>query len=695
MSSRRVISKTLNVNTIEDGEMYYVEWKDANGVIPTIPCYENGQAKDAYGGADEWIRATLYKKEGDGAATPITCYHISLKAYNSSGTQITGSGWPKDAYNTSYITLNGYEGAESTHVKYVVTFEDLNHNMLGNYSIDRTLDGVGSPEYNKEYYAWSNQTSTAGVGVAPTIEGSWSNSIPQNHTYAYLWKKIVHYTLNIYTRTFTAGTPQYYRMNGENGTSIRTKGSVKAVVDYRVQDEQHLPSSGVSNGALAWVEGDNEMKSYNYINQEWVRAFAMNQDELYIFKGDREVYEFDGFDTMDNYSQASDGDSYTNQVDNHLWQWSMEANKWLDLGQFKGDAGVTYYTHIAWANSVIFKTPTEPVQGCLNKPNASLVIGGSITPPTSASTSKPYMGIRIDTIAGYDSTDYTSYTWERVQGEKGDRGKTGKFYYYGGVFDINDTTTTFIVNDANTPYFMYTSGTTTHYWVYVKEVEEGYYTMPQLGEPSSSNADWKIMTDDFKYIISEAVFASFAHLGGFIMSDPWMISQSPTSDSPSQNISDFHGDPLNDDFRPMFAVNGQTGECFMQNATISGNLKTGSFGFLQTSNMGIRTKVYSIGQKGFVLREDGSATFNLPYLDDEGEVTNGYAIACYGGANFVGNGKNIVLASQQVSGRPKTFVIINGATKIVLDNIPRSLSGTTAVGEIYVDADGYVKVKTS
>lgn len=582
MGAKKSISNSFTVNTVEDGEMYSVEWSDAFGVINNIICYNNGWAKyKPNGGAGEWIRATLYHREGSGVSQAVQCYEIYLRAYLSDGTQVTGSGWPKHVYITNHIALEGYD-EDTSHVSYKAEFYDLNHNFIGTYSIGKTLDGASAPEYNKEYYAWSNQVSTSGVGVEPSIEGSWSSSIPQQHTSANLWKKIVHYTFDIYTMSYTADSPQYYRMNGENGTSIRTKGSVFAVVKYWVNSQSALPTSGETIGTLAWEDGTNYLLEYHETSTGWwAQSVTLHDGDRVLFydpnlnaSARKKVYEFedDDFAIIGNID-VYDGDAYTEQQEGHLWQWSDEAVTWLDLGQFKGEAGATYYTHVAWADNVTFRsTPLEPAQGCLNKRNASSVSGGTTTPPTSSSPSKPFMGIRIDTIAGADNTVYTTYTWEKVQGAQGERGKTGKFYYYGGVFDPNNSTTPFIVNDANTPYFKYTSGVETHFWVYVKEVAEGNYTMSQMGTPSSSNADWKIMTDDFKYIISEAVFASFAHLGGFIMSDPWMISQTPTSDSPSQNISDFHGDPLNDDFRPMFAVNGQTGAAYMQNGYFNGSV---------------------------------------------------------------------------------------------------------------------------
>lgn len=586
------ISSTLNVNTLDDAEVYYVEWKDNVGLISSIPCYGNGWAKDNYGGAEEWFRAALFKRVGSSEASAVQCYEIVLRAYLADGTQVVNSSWPKNVNNASYIALVGYD-ENISHMTYKAEFYSLNHELLGSYSISRSVDGSSAPRYTEEQYAWSNVSSTSGVGEEPSPNSGWQTSIAPQVSYAYLWKKIVLYTYNIGTNQYTAGTPQYYRMNGENGTSIHTRGSVLAVIKYWASSISDLPTSGEEGGTLAWVDGDSFLMEYHEGSTGWwSQSIALNEGDRIICTDTvnrtaavrKNIYEFDGIDDLVSVGvTVNDGDAYTEAQNGHLMQWSQEATNWLDLGQFKGESGITYYTHIAWADSVTFRsTPLPPATGCLNKQNASSVTGGTITPRTSQSASKPYMGIRIDQIAGSDSRDYLTYTWELVQGAKGDRGKTGKFYYYAGVFNDFEPSDTFVVNDANAPYFKYTSGNETHYWVFVKEVSEGRISKSEMGTPSSSNADWEIMTDDFKYMITEAIFGNFAKFGSFIISGDWMISQNAATGSSSQNFTDFGknvptgGDPLVDNgtnFIPVFAVNGLTGRGYLQDAFLKGFVK--------------------------------------------------------------------------------------------------------------------------
>lgn len=101
----------------------------------------------------------------------------------------------------------------------------------------------------------------------------------------------------------------------------------------------------------------------------------------------------------------------------------------------------------------------------------------------------------------------------------GPRGKVGRFYYYAQEW-TNDPSISYDVTDTEAPYFSYNN----NYWVFNPD-ENGTYTMQQMGAPSSSSEDWEIMVTDFKYIISEAIFSQNAHLGSFIVSGDWLLSQ--------------------------------------------------------------------------------------------------------------------------------------------------------------------------
>lgn len=139
------------------------------------------------------------------------------------------------------------------------------------------------------------------------------------------------------------------------------------------------------------------------------------------------------------------------------------------------------------------------------------------------------------TTEEYD-TYSTQYT--KQSGEKGDR---GRFYYYAGVFNVGDNTTLFAVSKAQAPYFSYTNASNTlRYWVFNPE-DEGSYTMAEMGTPSSSDDNWEIMTNDFKYIITEALFTNYATLASFVIKGNLLFSVDGKWNSDSSDIS---GDSL-------------------------------------------------------------------------------------------------------------------------------------------------------
>lgn len=173
-------------------------------------------------------------------------------------------------------------------------------------------------------------------------------------------------------------------------------------------------------------------------------------------------------------------------------------------------------------NGVSIKQNTKTNSGCTfvveKDASPSGVIGITMVTTKNGNLYEPHTAI---TVA------------PNVRGENGERGKVGRFFYFGGTFDLRDTRP-FLINDAQAPYFEHTetittqSGTTTikRYHVFNYETN-GSYTMAQMWAISSDwrNKPWEAMSDDFKYLITEAIFSNFAHFGSSIISDDWMISQ--------------------------------------------------------------------------------------------------------------------------------------------------------------------------
>ena len=177
------------------------------------------------------------------------------------------------------------------------------------------------------------------------------------------------------------------------------------------------------------------------------------------------------------------------------------------------------------------------------------------------------------------------------KGEKGTRGKVGRFFYYEGEWNDFASTDDFDVTDAQAPYFHYGN----NYWVFNPETN-GTYTKQNMGTPSPSSSNWKLMTNDFKYLITEAIFGRYAHFGSFIINDDWLISQHGVIYDTNGGIHTIdanhsYGDynvnnaytlfdvdypnsskPNANNFVPNFAVDGLTGKTYQNDAYIRGEV---------------------------------------------------------------------------------------------------------------------------
>lgn len=599
------------------------------------------------------------------------------------------------------------------------------------FTVNTIDDGQSAPYYFQEWFAWSSAPTTPSAATEPTPNGGWQTSIPEQGSYAYLWRKCVRMVYNVTTNDYDAEAAQYFRMSGLNGTSIKTKGSVIAVITRRGT----FPTTDVEDGDI--VIKDSDRTPY----RATIRGMIVQWDAM---------------------SNADDGDSYTviktcyysptdeldaPDVKGHLFSYSEEASKWLDLGMFQGESGETWYTHVAWATNV--DTSTTPI-----------TVTGFVTTKSPNDTTHIWMGVLVDQNSGQDSQNAALYTWSNTKGDKGDdgedavvatcspdkisipcnadgsvvltngynvsfglkvgsidisqyitnvthgslptgvsitsapvaygktiivantatatgmaygitftvsasysgktysstvnvaligakqgsigeRGKVGRFFYFGGVFDSSDNTTSFVVNDAQAPYFEHTEDNQKRYHVYNPDSNPsgGTRTMAQMWADSSqswNNKPWEAMTNDFKYIITEALFANFAKLGSFIISGDWMLTHygviydtSGTAHTIDRNNSWTYGGteytPNNayllfdadfpnrsDDgainFCPSYCVDGLTGETYQQNAHIKGEIEatSGTIGGFNITSSQINSSNNNI-----VLKSDGTANIGV------------------------------------------------------------------------------------
>jgi hypothetical protein len=105
-------------------------------------------------------------------------------------------------------------------------------------------------------------------------------------------------------------------------------------------------------------------------------------------------------------------------------------------------------------------------------------------------------------------------------GQDGATGKMGRNPYFAGKWD---DISTFVVTDYQTPYVeIADANNKPAFYVFVGE--NGTYSKSSAGTPGSSS-NWILMTTDFKYLISEAIFSEFAKLGSGIFNKDFMFSQ--------------------------------------------------------------------------------------------------------------------------------------------------------------------------
>ena len=118
-------------------------------------------------------------------------------------------------------------------------------------------------------------------------------------------------------------------------------------------------------------------------------------------------------------------------------------------------------------------------------------------------------------------------------GQTGQRGKTGRFYYYDGYFDSDKE---YRATEHQAPYvaFDWTDSQTvdgaqvqvvrTSYYMLIAETNkpENTYIAPKTDAASSV---WELMETSFKFLITEAVFSSFAKLGSAVFCGDWLLSQ--------------------------------------------------------------------------------------------------------------------------------------------------------------------------
>lgn len=220
-------------------------------------------------------------------------------------------------------------------------------------------------------------------------------------------------------------------------------------------------------------------------------------------------------------------------------------------------------------------------------------------------------------------------------GRRGSVGATGRMFYSMGEWNAG---TRYEKTDEVIPMVHYDDGVYNeslgsygHYWYLNADSAEG-----TGHEPGTVTNEW-LQCDDFGVVITQGLFAQFAKLGSFIMSGDWMIScagyiyidGTKTYYGPSSRYSNKpaylrfdpnypDSDSGNQNFIPVYAVDGRLGKSYQNDAYIKGTVyaSAGSFtgtieandghiGGLQISNNSIRNTEGSL-----ILNANGASVFS-------------------------------------------------------------------------------------
>lgn len=184
-----------------------------------------------------------------------------------------------------------------------------------------------------------------------------------------------------------------------------------------------------------------------------------------------------------------------------------------------GNTGATVNGNTSWGALPTGVTVTKVANGAY-----------TITIGTSATATGLAAGI-VFTVHGTLSGSATEYSANvtialigAVKGAtgQGSQGKMGRFLWYAGLWsEVADQS--FTVDDYKAPYVNIGTNDSPNCKAWVGS--NGSYTFPTSPSGYTNSSDWESMTTDFKYLITQAMFSKYAHMGAFIINEDWMISQ--------------------------------------------------------------------------------------------------------------------------------------------------------------------------
>ncbi len=418
--------------------------------------------------------------------------------------------------------------------------------------------------------------TTANATTAPSDISSWSDApLAVTSAKPYLWAKVQKKSWNASTQSYDVDSTTYIRLTGEDGSSVMA---------------QYAPNNNPSSSQIhdTWQSGDLYMRTKSTTDSNW-----SSWHKIVGESGDETDYSFNisKSKTSTDSTTAPSDCYYTNWQDapvaptsTYPYMWMKIVKKTWNESTQSYDSGTPSYARVTgekgdgapiafadpeiltiqcYSNGNVKASSTTSVIFSLKVANNSVTVSSvtsgtkptgvtvtgvadnsvTITVGTTATASGLKNGVTFTVKGTYDGKEYSATVTVALigstQGEQGNpgspggtgpRGKIGRFFYYAGEFDSSNTTQTFVVNDAQAPYFSHGVNASTglmNCHVY-NPTENGTFTMAQMWANSSqswNNAPWEVMTNDFKYLITQAIFGQYAHLGSFIVNGDWLISQ--------------------------------------------------------------------------------------------------------------------------------------------------------------------------
>ena len=393
-----------------------------------------------------------------------------------------------------------------------------------------------------------------------------------------------------------------YSHYGEDGTSISIRGVAIEIAQGTLPDalepyEQDLSLTSLGDIILF---DETEDSTFGPAIIKRVQPFIEDEETKHFVV--ESVTDGDGYLIASKSGQAADeGHLYVaKEFDDSGGDYYF----WQDCGRIKGEKGDDAVMYVLEPSIPQFNTDKERTKAQVCTVRAYKIEGKTksaftgcfeIAPDSMLGRISYSWGNYVSLGTNYDrnATAYKVSLWDKdpqhlavdepdpvllvsitipiaFDGVQGERGKIGRFFYFGGTFDSSDSdpTHTFVVNDAQAPYFEHTENGQKRYHVFNYDTN-GSYTMTQMWAISSNwnNEPWEAMTNDFKYIITEALFGSYAHLGSWIFNGDYMISEKDKNGN-SRGQQEYNGMPSNEKVTTGFipsiafdAANGRASFC--------------------------------------------------------------------------------------------------------------------------------------